>query len=78
MFYFCNGDGWVWLGLVFCEYVVFEVMYVFGIFIMCVLVVVEIGEDIYCEIVLSGVVIICVVFSYICVGMFQVFVVWGD
>lgn len=77
LFLWC-GDGWVWFGLVLCEYLVSEFMVVFGILIICVLVVVSMGEQVICEQLLFGVVLICVVFSYIWVGMFEFYVVWGD
>lgn len=54
----------------FCEYIISEVMYVFGIFIICSLVVVIIGELVICEKELQGVILICVVVSYIRVVIF--------
>lgn len=53
-------------------------MYVFGVLMIWVFVVVIIGEQIYREGMKFGVVLIWVVLSYICVGMFQFFVVCGD
>lgn len=70
IFYLCWGDGCVVFGLMLCEYIISEVMYVFDILIICSLVVVIIGELIYCEIKLFGVILIRVVSSYICVGIF--------
>lgn len=71
MFYFCYVDGWVVLCLMLWEYIGFEVLYYFGILLLCLLCMFISNECVYWELFELGVMMIRMVFSYLCFGYFE-------
>lgn len=85
MLYLCGVDGWVVLCLLICEFLCSEVMYYLGVLIMCVLLLVGIGEDVVCDMFYDGYlcvefgVIVCwVLLLFLCFGLFELLVLCGE
>lgn len=73
IFYLWMGDGCVVLCLLICEFFVFEVFLVLGIFSSWVFCVIGLSMLVWCEKKESVVMLLCLVFSYVCFGYFEYF-----